>query len=88
MVSAWMDPPNAIAIFGENLFEKKSLEAVFLSLIGANKGEKPFECVGTFQVEDYVIQWIYVWSPCLMPIILDKGSIRCSGAGFAKSRCL
>ena len=35
-----------VAIFGENLLDKKELEEDFRSLLGLNEN-KPFECVGT-----------------------------------------
>ena len=44
-------------IFGDNLFERKELKNIFLSLISqvvpefklSGKDYKPFECIGTFQ---------------------------------------
>ena len=43
-----------IAIFGEDLFEKKDLLKTFLELTG-NGDVKPFECVGTFEEVKFAI---------------------------------
>lgn len=43
-----------IAIFGEDLFEKKSLLQTFKELLG-KENVKPFDCVGTFEEINYAI---------------------------------
>ena len=44
-------------IFGEDLFEKKSLEKTFIELLGYGK-TKPFECVGTYREVRYAASYV------------------------------
>jgi len=48
ILSAHLKQEELIEIFGENLFDKKSLEKIFRELIGLEK-YKPFECVWTYE---------------------------------------
>ena len=48
ILSAFLEPKELENIFWENLFEKEELEQTFRELIWLN-GNKPFECVGTYE---------------------------------------
>ncbi|MDQ7008887.1 MAG: hypothetical protein Q9M94_01190 [Candidatus Gracilibacteria bacterium] len=48
MLSVNLDEKELVKIFGENLFNKISLEKTFKELIGL-ENHKPFECVGTYE---------------------------------------
>lgn len=54
ILSPYLYKEKLIAIFGEDLFEKKDLLKTFLELTG-NGEVKPFECVGTFEEVKFAI---------------------------------
>lgn len=64
----------ALKIFKKNLFENKKLIPIMLQLIG-KKGQKPFECVGTFKEARFVFQKsceIYEKERKRLPILLAE----------------
>lgn len=57
MLRTFMSKDEVIAIFGENLLDKKSLEKDFVELIGESE-TKPFECIGTIDEVKYAMNRI------------------------------
>lgn len=54
LLSPYLYKEDLVAIFGENLFEKKELLQMFKELLG-KENIKPFDCVGTFEEINYAI---------------------------------
>ncbi len=79
MIFPFVGESTAISIWGENLFEKKSLLKTAYQLVGAEvdevKNEKPFECVGT-RLESLTAFWLatkwYKEQKKPLPYILKK----------------
>jgi len=59
-----------LAIFGENLLDKKELLEIFIELTG-NSAHKPFECVGTYEEVNYAISRKIEKTEGDLPFLLD-----------------
>ena len=58
LMSNFVDKEKMIDIFGEDLLDKKEMLEYFLELLG-KKESKPFECVGTIDEVNYVVNNLF-----------------------------
>ncbi len=75
----FLNKKDLIKIFGENLFEKRSLLKTAKELLGIS-GHKPFDCVGTYEEVKQALSMAIRKTKLLLPYILDevykKGYVR------------
>ena len=57
ILSPYLYKEKIVDIFGEDLFDKKSLLDIFIELTG-NGEYKPFDCVGTYEEVNYAITYV------------------------------
>lgn len=70
MLSPFLEKEKLIAIFGEDLFEKKELLQTFIELCGYSQN-KPFECVGTYEEVRYAISTVIRNTKEELPFLLN-----------------
>ena len=57
ILSPFLYKEKLVSIFGEDLFDKKSLLEIFIELTG-NGEYKPFDCVGTYEEVNYALTFV------------------------------
>jgi len=57
ILSPFLYKEKLVSIFGEDLFDKKSLFEIFIELTG-NGEYKPFDCVGTYEEVNYALTFV------------------------------
>ena len=70
LMSNFVDQEKMVKIFNENLLDKKQMLTYFLQLLGKTKN-KPFECVGTIDEVNYVVNNLIINNSGKLPYLLN-----------------